>query len=134
MMNNKITFIGCGKMGEAILSSVTKSGKYSISAVEKIADIRDKLSNAYGIDVAANIQATSPAAIYIMAVKPQSMKEALTELGEYLTGIEGKVIIVSIAAGITQDFLKNAVADYKDDVAIIRVMPNKLLTIRTMLQ
>ena len=117
-MNDKITVIGAGMMGSAIIKSLLK-GKYAgkITAVdiapEKLGDL-EKL----GVKVSSdNRKSAADADIVFIIVKPGDVEKVLKEINKE---IKGKLLI-SVAATVPLSFLKkNAPAECK----IVRIMPN----------
>ncbi len=115
-------------MGEAIISGLLKSGEYEsqdIQAFEIIESQSKYISQKYGVKCADNAKkAASFADITIIAVKPGDVKKALEQI-EPATK-PGK-IIVSIAAGVTLEFLRKHLPG---DIPVVRVMPNLACLVR----
>ena len=105
-MKKTISFIGCGKMGEAILRGLISKGyikKGLIFVSDKSASRLKAIKNKYGVNIRhSNIDACAMADIVILAVKPQDMEAVLTQASDI---IESK-LVVSIAAGKTIGFIK----------------------------
>jgi pyrroline-5-carboxylate reductase len=116
-MNDKITVIGAGMMGSAIIKSFIK-GNYGgkITAVdiapEKLKDIEN-----LGVKVTSdNRKAAADADIVFIIVKPGDVEKVLKEIGKE---IKDKLLI-SVAATVPLAFLrKNA-----SEARIVRIMPN----------
>ena len=116
-MNDKITVIGAGMMGSAIIKSLLK-GNYrgKITAVdiapEKLKDL-EKL----GVKVSSdNRKSAGDADIVFIIVKPGDVEKILKEISKE---IKGKLLI-SVAATVPLAFLrKNA-----PEARIVRIMPN----------
>jgi pyrroline-5-carboxylate reductase len=123
MSNMKITVIGCGKMGSAIFSSIRKNGKYEVSGVEKD---ESRLKELAGADFHVNkeLKNMDESDLYVIAVKPQVIDEALKELGEHIKGYSRDVAVVSVAAGVKIKFIKDYLEKYKQGISVIRIMPN----------
>ncbi len=122
MFSRKIGIIGVGNMGSALIRGILGS---KIEKAEDIIiyDINEKLlkerSQEYNINIAKNNEDIAQSAnIILIAVKPQVIDEVLKEIGSIITE---KQTIISIAAGISIDYIKNFL---KNDVGIIRIMPN----------
>ena len=117
-MNDKITVIGAGMMGSAIIKSLVK-GKYAgkITAVdiapERLGDLEQ-----LGVKVSSDNRKSAAAAdIVFVIVKPGDVEKVLKEISKE---IKGKLLI-SVAAIVPLSYLKkNAPAESK----IVRIMPN----------
>ncbi len=116
-----IGFIGAGNMAEAFIKGIISSGMYPPEMV-MASDVRQErleyLTNEYGIKTTLdNIELVDHAKVVFLSVKPQNM-------ARMLDGIAGKLkkdaLVISIAAGITTDYLEKRLGD----VQIIRTMPN----------
>ena len=116
-----IGFIGAGNMAEAFIKGIIASGLFNPNDV-MAADVRDArlefLREEYGIRTTTdNGILAAESAIVFLSVKPQNMTKMLS-------GIAGKlrddVLVISIAAGVTTDYLAKRLGD----VPIIRTMPN----------
>ena len=120
-------FIGAGRMGEALIKGVLKSGvltKDELFLFEKDMERAAYIKNKYEINCFKSLQKSLESVeIIIIAIKPQQLAGLIEELNR--CSISGKVI-VSIAAGISVKFYKDRL---KEEVSIIRVMPNILATI-----
>ena len=118
----KITFIGCGNMGKAIMGGLIKSGicrPDEIAAADPSDAQRRAVAEEYGVTaVNDNVLAVKGADVVILAVKPQVMEGVLAGIRDALTTEQ---LIMSIAAGKTLSFLTNGLGS---DKRIIRCMPN----------
>jgi len=116
-MNDKITVIGAGMMGSAIIKSFVK-GKYAgkITAVD-IASEKLKELEIVGVKVSSdNRKSAAEADIIFIIVKPGDVGKVLKEVSKE---IKGKLLI-SVAATVPLKFLvKNA-----PDAKVVRIMPN----------
>jgi len=124
----KIAIIGAGKMGEAMISGLLKSGEYKpqeIQAFEIIQSRSNYISQKYNVKCVDDARkAASFADITIIAVKPGDVKKALKQIGPAMK--PGK-IVVSIAAGVTLEFMRK---NLPNDVPVVRVMPNMACMVR----
>ncbi|MBP8130481.1 MAG: pyrroline-5-carboxylate reductase [Candidatus Hydrogenedentes bacterium] len=121
MLQGIVGFLGYGNMGSAILEGLIEAGALTgkHAAVYDPDPDRRLAAEALGATVAAHGQALAGMSdVLILAVKPQTMHEAL---GDVRKGIKGGALIISIAAGISIAFIRERL---KADVRIIRVMPN----------
>ncbi len=116
-MNDKITVIGAGMMGGAIIKSLTK-GKYQgrITAVD-IQLERLKEFETLGVNVSKdNKKSAEEADIVFIAVKPSDVEKVLKEIHGQING----KLLVSVAATVPLKFLKKHASESR----IIRIMPN----------
>ncbi|MFH1617740.1 MAG: pyrroline-5-carboxylate reductase [Candidatus Margulisiibacteriota bacterium] len=115
---NKLAFIGCGKMAEALIGGILKGKAFTAKNII-VFDVDPKRLQAakkrFGVTVARNNQqAVDLAQTVILAVKPQGMKNALN-------GIKAKnKLVISIAAGVKLAFFGELLPESR----IIRAMPN----------
>jgi len=124
----KIAIIGTGKMGESIISGLLKSGAHTpkdIKAYEIIQTRRNYITQTYKIECVDDPKkAVNFSDITIIAVKPGDVGKVLEQIGP---SIKTGKILVSIAAGVTLEFLRKYVAK---DIPVIRVMPNLAVSVR----
>ncbi|MBI5047729.1 MAG: pyrroline-5-carboxylate reductase [Deltaproteobacteria bacterium] len=117
-----IGFIGAGNMGEALIKGLIGSKKITpaqILVADKVKERLAYIAEHYEAKVfTKNFEVAKGADIIILAVKPNDIKAALEEIGSDLN--KGKLLI-SIAAGITMDFI---LGNLPHAVPLIRVMPN----------
>ncbi len=118
----RVGFIGCGNMGQAMLSGMLDSGKVKRDEVivsAKSLESRVNLKKKYEVAVAEdNEQVVKSSDIIFLAVKPQYYEEVIKEVKEAV--LEDK-ILVSIAPGKTFAWLEEMVGK---PAKIIRTMPN----------
>ena len=116
----KISFIGGGMMGEAIVKSllskgVAKPGDIIASDVSQVR--RDILKKSYGIKaVANNKEAVKGAEVVVLAVKPQELGKVLAEM----KGLTPQQLVLSIVAGATLETLHEGLGHAR----LVRAMPN----------
>ncbi len=114
-------FLGFGNMGGAILGGLLKAGALA-PAQAAVFDVEaDKCAAAkkLGVQVASSPEALGKLCdTLLLAVKPQIMNDALAELKP---GFSSTTLVISIAAGISIDFLCDRLGS---DIRAVRVMPN----------
>lgn len=116
---NKIGFIGCGKMGGAIISGVLKTGFNKLIGVEATTEIAQKASTNLGLEVTTDLKkAVTDSDIIFIALKPQYVLETLTSVKDILNS--GSKLIVSVAAGVTTSKIEAILTN----APVIRAMPN----------
>jgi len=121
MPEEKICIIGAGNMGEALAGGIITGG---LARPEDITvhDIRkerlDHLRDTLHVEVSEEIGgALHGSDIVILAVKPQNIKEVLHEIAAIITDR----LVISIAAGVTLDFMEGILGE---KARVVRVMPN----------
>ncbi|MEG1345823.1 MAG: NAD(P)-binding domain-containing protein, partial [Acidaminococcaceae bacterium] len=81
-MVKKLTFIGGGAMGEAILKGILQAqllDKEAITVSDPTTSRQEYLRTSYGVQVTGdNVAAVEDAELVILAVKPQMVDAALT--------------------------------------------------------
>jgi pyrroline-5-carboxylate reductase len=116
----KISFIGGGNMASALIGGL--AGKLTagsnIHVVDINADALQKLSQQFGVTTAPQIDAAvGRSDVIVLAVKPQQMKEVVSQLQPHV----GSQLVLSIAAGIRAVDLSRWLNGHS---AIVRTMPN----------
>jgi pyrroline-5-carboxylate reductase len=122
LKDKKISIIGTGNMGEALVSGLISSGSTSPEHIictdvrdDKIKSVKDK----YGVvTMKNNIEAVEASEIVIYAVKPQIIASVLRETASCL---DMSKLIISIAAGVPLPAIESFL---KKELRLIRVMPN----------
>lgn len=122
----KVSFIGGGKMAEAMIAAMTGSRiveSHQIFASDVDKGRRDLLKRKYGINVYSNNHfAIGEGDIVFLAVKPQCLPAVLEEIAG---DISKKQVVVSIAAGRKIGWIENMLQGAR----VIRVMPNLAVTV-----
>lgn len=117
----RIGIIGCGKMGSILVDAVVSTGLYPSCRVY-VSDIRkeqtDRLKRDFGVLPTDNRTIAEKTDVVIIAVKPDKVKDVISEIRDILT--PGKVLI-SIAAGLSTKKIETFIAN---PIPVIRVMPN----------
>jgi pyrroline-5-carboxylate reductase len=116
-----IAILGAGKMGEALASGLLRAGVVApaeILAAARRPERAEQLRATYGIEVLSAAKAADLAATLVIAVKPQDMGALLDEIRPVVSADK---LVISVAAGITTEFIGRRLAD---DVPVVRVMSN----------
>lgn len=124
MKKNKIIgIIGCGNMGEAIISRAAKDKSLKFIIFEKDKVREGFVKQTYNVRLAKDIsELLSKSNAVILAVKPQDMDMLLAEIRRVIEIIRKKnICIISIAAGIKCSYIEDKLSN---KVRVIRVMPN----------
>src|SRR5208283_4089929 len=116
-MNDKITVIGTGMMGGAVIKSLLKGGyEGEITAVDIDLERLKEFEN-LGVKTSTdNKKAAGEAEIVFIIVKPDKVEKVLKEI---IKEIKDKLLI-SVAATVPLKFLKK----HAPDARIVRIMPN----------
>jgi len=117
----KITFIGGGNMGEAIIAALLRKKVVTPDEIN-VSDVDpsrlDYLYERYGISTSTNNRTSiKEAEVVVLAVKPQILTAVLDELKGHLTPSQ---LVLSIIAGAGISKLRNGLNHRK----IVRSMPN----------
>lgn len=119
----KIGFIGLGNMASAMIGGMLQKNivePRDIIGSAKTAATREKIKAQFSIEIAENnAQVAKEADILFLAVKPALFPEVIQEIKDV---VRGETLIVSIAAGRTLDYLKEAFG--RPSCKLIRCMPN----------
>lgn len=125
-MDARIAFAGGGNMAAALIGGLIANGfpPGSLAAADILPEARERLAQAFGIKVCAEVADVADTAdTIVLAVKPQQMRTLATALQPLLAG----QLIISIAAGIRSDDLARWLGGYG---RIVRVMPNTPALVR----
>ena len=119
-MTRTIALLGVGKLGEALLSGLLRSGTPvgQMLAAERYEERAREIEQRYGVTALTPEEATAKADVVLLAVKPQDMVTLLTEVGPH---IRPGTLVVSMAAGITSALVEQHVPD---GTPVVRVMTN----------
>lgn len=121
--NKRIGFIGAGNMATALIKGILKANLVTsdfVSASDVDIEKLDSLKNEYGINIIFkdNEKLVAESDIVILAVKPQIFDKILKEISSKL---DKSKLVISIAAGISTEYIENVV---EKELKIIRAMPN----------
>jgi pyrroline-5-carboxylate reductase len=123
----KIGFIGCGKMGSALIQGILAAKicePKEVLVYDRLAETSEVLATESGIRVATgNRKLAAAADIVLLCVKPD---DAVPILGEVSGELAGKLLI-SIAAGVTIAALQKAAGS---KCRVVRVMPNTAVLVQ----
>jgi pyrroline-5-carboxylate reductase len=120
-MPERLTIIGVGRLGEALLSGLLRAAVIDprrVHVTVRRTERATELAARYGVEASTdNAAAVRGADVVVLAVKPQT-------LGDVLDGIAGAVrpeqTVVSVAAGVTTATIERALGP----IPVVRVMSN----------
>ena len=118
----KLTVLGTGKMGEALVGGLLASGwrePAEITCTARGEDRLKELAERHGVDVTVdNAAAVRGADVIVIAVKPQDIEPLLTEVSPYISGDQ---TVLSVCAAIPTAFIERRLGE---NVPVVRAMPN----------
>ncbi|MBE4906861.1 pyrroline-5-carboxylate reductase [Bacillus luteolus] len=121
-MSKTIGFIGCGKMAQAMIEGMIRSGLVKpdqIMASAKTESTLQHASSEFGIQVTTdNVEVARSANFLFLAVKPNLYGEIIEEIKHE---VQPNTIVITIAAGISLDYMEKA---FERDIKVVRSMPN----------
>jgi pyrroline-5-carboxylate reductase len=126
----KLALIGCGKMGEALLSGILGSqlipvGQVETTVAETEPERVDFLIQKYGVKAHSdNVQAVKDADLVLIVLKPQQVKGFLHEVKDVL---RKDAVIISSAASVTIALIERELGR---PARVVRAMPNTPCLIR----
>ncbi len=121
-IDQRVAFLGGGRMGEALISGLIRSG--GRSAEQLMATVRREeraveLAERTGVATTlSNADAVRWAATLVLTVKPQDMEALLEEIADH---VEPDRLVVSFAAGIRTSFIERFMPE---GTPVVRVMSN----------
>lgn len=121
-MEGTIAIIGVGRMGEALLNGLLRSGWVEAQQVIGSARREERgkaVADVYGVRVTTDNQAAiREADVVVLAVKPQSLPSLLAEDG---SAFRPEQTVISVVAGISTSSIQDAIPG---EVPVVRVMSN----------
>ena len=121
-MEGNLTIVGVGRMGEALLSGLLRSGWVEpgqITVTSRRQERCDEVRHKYGIEATTDNQAAIAGVdVVIVAVKPQSVQALLDRDG---SAFEDGQTVISVIAGVPTSRIE---ASIPAEVAVVRVMSN----------
>ena len=126
-MTRRVAILGCGKIGEALVSGLLSSGwrePGDIVVTARREERADELRERHGIEATlSNPDAIASAGLVVLAVKPQDFDTLLGEIGPSLAPEQ---TVLSVAAAIPTGAIEQRIAP---SVPVVRAMPNAPATV-----
>ena len=122
MTQQRIAFIGGGNMARSLVGGLVARGQApaSLRVAEPVPTLRAALAAEFGVQACATAaEAVEGAGTWVLAVKPQVMREVCASLADLAQA--QRPLVVSIAAGITTAQID---AWLGGGQAVVRSMPN----------
>jgi pyrroline-5-carboxylate reductase len=124
----KLTLVGAGKIGEALLSGILSSQLVPVSSVVAADADRtraDYIGEKYGVKAYTNNrQAVAGADLVLLCVMPQRVRDVLREIRKT---VRKKALVISVAASVRTALIEQ---ELDRGVRVIRAMPNTPCLIR----
>jgi pyrroline-5-carboxylate reductase len=121
-VTRRVAFLGGGKMGEALVSGLIRSGGRNPNEIMVTARREERareLSERNGVAATlSNPEAVEWAETVVLMVKPQDIEALLGQVAEHVTS---EHLVVSFAAGVRTSFVEKHLAS---TVPVVRVMSN----------
>jgi pyrroline-5-carboxylate reductase len=121
MTGRTVAFLGGGKMGEALVSGLLRSGGRAVDEIMVTCRREERakeLAGRYGVAATLNnADAVAEAETLVLTVKPQDMEALLRDL----RAAQPEQLVISFAAGVRTSFVERHLAD---GVPVVRVMSN----------
>jgi pyrroline-5-carboxylate reductase len=121
LRNDRLAFIGCGTMGEAMVRGLLAQHLVSPDRMvashprqERAAELADR----HGIQTTtSNAEAVDDATIVVLCIKPQFFDEVAADLADR---IDPKTLVLTIVAGVRMAHVVHTLSTSE----VVRVMPN----------
>ena len=129
MNKKKIGFIGGGNMASSLIKGLIASGHAQNQLW--VSDSNQETLNTLAANLKVNVSASNDDVVnevdvVVLAVKPQVLRKVAEQIAKIIR--KRKLLVVSIAAGISQDSLTEWLGS---EVAVVRCMPNTPALVRT---
>jgi pyrroline-5-carboxylate reductase len=122
MTGRKVAFLGGGRMGEALVSGLIRSGGRSADEIVVTCRREERareLQERYGVTATtSNPEAVDWAETIVLMVKPQDMEALLEQIAE---SVHPGQTVISFAAGIRTSFVEKHLPE---GIPVVRVMSN----------
>ena len=121
-MEGRLAILGAGRLGEALLGGLLRSGwatPEQVWCTVRSEDRAQRLAETYGVRADTDSPAAAAQAdVVIIAVKPQNVRVLLEDIAG---SVRTSQTVISVVAGVTTRTIEGALAD---GVPVVRVMSN----------
>ncbi|SIS17208.1 pyrroline-5-carboxylate reductase [Natronorubrum thiooxidans] len=107
-----VSVIGCGNMGSALITGLSKAGKHTLTACDLDPDALEAVAEYSSTTSDPDVAAESD--VVIIAVKPDIVGSVIDDLD-----LSADQTLVTLAAGVSTDALED-----RTDATVVRIMPN----------
>jgi pyrroline-5-carboxylate reductase len=134
LSNKRLAVLGAGKLGGILLRAYLKQGLFDarcVTATVRHAERAATLARELGISVTNdNREAIKDADVILLTVKPQTVADVLREIAP---DIGAQKLLVSVAASVPTSYVEQQLAaasgDKRNEVPVVRAMPNTPATV-----
>jgi pyrroline-5-carboxylate reductase len=127
-VSRRISVLGAGKAGEALVAGLLAAGwaeREAVVATGRRQERLDELAKRHGIRTTLdNAAAVADADVVVIAVKPQDIETLLREIKDALRPSQ---TVLTVAAAIPTAFIESRLAD---GIPVVRAMPNTPVTVK----
>ena len=117
-----IAFIGVGNMGGTLARAAVKSvGAEQVVVTSRTQEKAQRFAASCGCAAVTNTEAAERARYLFLGVKPQMMRQMLSEIAPVLRARSDRFLLVSMAAGLSMAQIADLAGG---DYPVIRIMPN----------
>jgi pyrroline-5-carboxylate reductase len=124
LARQRLSVIGCGNMGRAIVEGVCATGGIPPESIWVYDVDKSKcrtLAERFHVAVLDTLREAAAADLLLLALKPQAMREVLSSLGAALSTREPQPLVISVAAGVRLEELRALLGSGPH---LLRVMSN----------
>lgn len=122
LKDKRLAILGVGKIGETLIRGLIEAGVVSASNIVVTAGHQpriDQVKERFRVEgTLSNAEAARSADVVILSVKPQTVPQVLSEIGEVLSPEQ---LLISVAASVGTAFIERHLAR---PVPVVRAMPN----------
>ncbi len=122
LKDKRIAMLGAGKLGEILIKGLLEADVINVSNIIATAGHQqrlDQMRERFGVaGTLSNKEAAESADIIILSVKPQTVAQALADIGDSLRPSQ---LLISVAASVSAAFIEKRLSA---PIPVIRAMPN----------
>lgn len=125
LSEQSIGIVGLGKIGGALASGLVHTGIVPVDRIigsTRHNETAERARERYGVEVTTdNAAVVQGKDIVILALKPQTTAEALTEIREHVAPDQ---LIITLSAAVSTQFIEDQLGGSERPFHVVRAMPN----------